>query len=202
MVIIMEKNIIDIKRQMAELEKPDKRTPVWNYLSELYHRNEDWPELATLVMQQMVLYLDELEGPPPWYEPERENEYSDYYYLLQHVLKKARDTYWDCDYFLWQLYYYLSEWCSYHFIIGETIHDDDCCLEQWRQDIREHAATLVNSMILFEWVDAQHSKDSRTLMARIKKSDLMNELNKWQLQNNLADEEVKYIISFDEQLLG
>ena len=184
-------SIVSIKRTLHQLEMVN-RTSAWGYLVRLFDSDPDRADLATLCLHQMFINLDEMEGPPQWSAPERENEYDDYYNLAQRILSGYSTKYVDSTQFQWELCYYLMCYPTYHWLCG-TIHVVHFGDEKKLRDtlIQQFLLKHPDSM-LFKYIDPIQERE-RNILEIIQPEDLSklrNEIIEWNLQDNFADQEV------------
>ena len=184
-----EHPIIEIKRHVYQLEQKGKRLPVYRYLRDLWRDHTDDAELTLLVMQQMIFYLELLEYVDTIWETE-EDEYQAYSDLLQEVLKVGMQQHLGNKHFLWCMCYFLNLIFTYHFIFGELITSQTH--ERILEDLLALANKLFPDSVLFRvvfyleegtgsWQDNYSSDELSVLTA---------ELVEWNLQANMADQEV------------
>ncbi len=184
------KKIVEVKNHLHDLEKIN-RTSAWNYLTGIFESDPSSPEIATLCLHQMFMNMNEMEGPPPWCEPERENEYDEYYNFAQRILLGYCTTYADSAQFQWELCYYLEYYPTYHWLDGVFYLSDNYVLKL-RQGLIEQFLQKHPDSMLFKYIDPIQ-KSERSLLLVIEDEDLgklREEIYKWNLQDNYADREV------------
>ena len=104
-------------------------------------------------------------------------------------LSWIESRYFGCEYFLWQLYYWLHGGATYHWLWGRTIPVSDTAA--WLEKIRSQAERICDDPVVFRWVEALYSRDVVS-MGRISRARLHARTERWDLQNNIADDEAKY----------
>ncbi|MCQ2458527.1 MAG: hypothetical protein MJ142_07345 [Clostridia bacterium] len=183
-----------IKEKVHSLENEEKRTPVWDLLTRLYEENPEDPQLASLCMRQMVMYLDELED-PRWFVRERDDEYEDYYAFLQKILSGYDTCYRDNVEFQWALCHFLEFWPTYHFITGDTIHAEEA--EHIRKKIIDRFMSRDPSLKIFEYIDQIQNCDGSFLscISTQELQTLQTEIKALNLQDNYADQDL--LMAFD-----
>lgn len=189
-------SIISTKEKICDLEREQKRLPIYQLLRAEWYAHSDNSELALLIMQQMAFFLDELET--PWAKPEREDEYECYYNMLQSVLGNDLKEYCKNKFFLWQLCFYLSSIATYHYILGDIIRVEE--RQQWRHSLFLLASEHFPQSMLFKIIPYLQGNDdaSSTIISLESKLKLSEELCEWNLQSTMVDQEIKHMFNFLE----
>lgn len=187
----MDDCIKTIKRKVHSLENEEKRTPVWDLLLKLYKENPEDPQLASLCMRQMIMYIEELEGDPRWSVRERDNEYEDYYAFLQKILLGYDTCYKDNVEFQWALCYFLKHYPTYHYILGDTIHAEEA--GHIRTKIIDRFMSCDPPLKIFEFIDRIQTCDGSFLscISSRELQTLQMEIKAWNLQENYADQNLQ-----------
>ncbi len=182
-------NIILLKQQVWELEKVGKRVPIYILLREKWSKETDRSQLALLVIQQMVYFLDDLEGPP--IPIEQEDEYELYHSFLQEALQYGMKHCLHDKMFLWQMCYYLEGDATYHFLYGETIPVKS--VDAIKEELFALARRYFPESKLFALIPAIVHIDYLYLQSIGKHDRLMiaEELSQWNLQSNAVDDDLK-----------
>lgn len=182
-------DIILLKQQISALEKAGKRIPIYTLLREKWSKEADRPQLALLVIQQMVFFLIDLEGPP--IPIEQEDEYELYHSFLQEALQYGMKHCLHDKMFLWQMCYFLEGDATYHFLYGETIPEKsvDAIKEELYALSRRYFPesklfTLILPIMQIDYLYLQSiGKHDRLMIAE--------ELSQWKLQSNAVDDDLK-----------
>lgn len=184
-------DIIAVKKRVRELEQAKKRLPVYEYLRGLWQEHSDSAELATLVLHQMVFHLEELELPGRVCE--HQDEYNWCYELLQDVLRVGLQRHREDRYFLWSLCFFLTDYPHYHYLLGPVIPPPEAT--RVLEDLLALADQRYPDSMMFRvisyqqewpfppWQDAYSEAELATLTA---------EMQAWHLQDNVADDEIKW----------
>ncbi len=178
-----------LKQQIWELEKAGKRVPIYTLLREKWSKETDRSQLALLVIQQMVFFLIDLEGPP--IPIEQEDEYELYHSFLQEALQYGMKHCLHDKMFLWQMCYFLEGDAIYHFLYGETIPVKSA--DAIKEELFALARRYFPESKLFALIPAIGSIDYAYLQSIGKHDRLMiaEELSQWNLQSNAVDDDLK-----------
>lgn len=187
---MFKQDIVMIKHNVSKLEQEGKRTPVWDYLKNLYQNDKERPDIARLCLHQMMTYLYDLEGDPTFIKCERKNEYDDYYSFIQQILQNRSHYEHDIQ-FQWELCYYLYCLPIFHFLLGFDITFDNA--NQLRNSIIEKMKKEKPSCLLFEYIDLIQSFNHEIHLIIPEKEllQIREEIKSWNLQDNSADEELR-----------
>lgn len=190
------KDLVRIKKTLIVLEAENDWYLIARYLYQEWKQQKKNAKLTTLLIQQMMTYILDIDNGFIEALHAHENtmgyKRNTYMVYLKEAVEYGLKNCLDNKYFLWQMSYYYSAVSTYYPLINDqtqTIQD----ARQLCQRLLNHAHRLFPNSIVFLCVGEQLKDNWNVIrnLSDIQKSALQNEINTFDLQENMVDVIVK-----------